>query len=157
MNKYLAKYGFQPPKITTIPDENLGIIVVIPCHNEENVTRTLDSLNNCFLTQCSVKTIIVINQSEIITAEIALQNDKSESEITLWKEQNRNFDIEVIFEKALPKKHAGVGLARKIGMDEAVHLFHQIEIDGVIVATKTFGSGSVMIAVTMTRQTLTPP
>ena len=47
MNKYLVKYGFQSPKITDFSDENLGIVIVIPCHNEEKVTRTLNSLNYC--------------------------------------------------------------------------------------------------------------
>ncbi|MEN8927725.1 MAG: glycosyltransferase family 2 protein [Flavobacteriales bacterium] len=134
MNKYLAKYGFQAPKITKVPDENLGIIIVIPCHNEENVTRTLYSLKACSSSQCGVKTIIVINQSEIISEEIDAQNHKSEAEINTWKQENPSFDVEVIFEKALSKKHAGVGLARKIGMDEAVNLFHQINKDGIIVA-----------------------
>ncbi|MDA9261799.1 glycosyltransferase [Flavobacteriales bacterium] len=134
MNKYLAKYGFQSPKITEPPKKDLGIIVVIPCHNEENVSRTLDSLNSCTASQCGVKTIIVINQSEIISEEISTQNHKSESEIITWKANNPVFDVDVIFEKALPKKHAGVGLSRKIGMDEAVNLFHQIEKKGIIVA-----------------------
>lgn len=134
MNKYLVKYGFQSPKITNYPDGDLGIIVVIPCYNEENVTRTLDSLISCTQPQIGVKTIVVINQSEIIPEEIAAQNLKSESEIEAWKGENPGLDVEVIFEKSLPKKHAGVGLARKIGMDEAVNLFHQIQKDGIIVA-----------------------
>jgi hypothetical protein len=33
----------------------------------------------------------------------------------------------------LPQKHAGVGLARKIGMDEAVHRFDLVKRDGIIV------------------------
>mgnify|MGYP000165069255 CR=1 FL=1 len=41
--------------------------------------------------------------------------------------------LEVIFEKKLPKKHAGVGLTRKIGMDEAVMQFHSIDKDGIII------------------------
>ena len=134
MNKYLVKYGFQSPKITDFSDENLGIIIVIPCHNEEKVTRTLNSLKSCYKTKYHVKTIVVINQSEIVLEEIANQNEKTESEIREWKEKNPLFDVDVIFEKSLPKKHAGVGLARKIGMDEAVNLFHQIKKEGIIVA-----------------------
>ena len=134
MNKYLVKYGFQSLKITDFSDENLGIVIVIPCHNEEKVTRTLNSLKDCYKTKYRVKTIVVINQSEIVLEEIANQNEKTESEIREWKEKNPLFDLDVIFEKSLPKKHAGVGLTRKIGMDEAVNLFHQIKKDGIIVA-----------------------
>ena len=133
MNAYLKKYGFQSPKITTIPNQNLGIVVVIPCFNETRITQTLDSLNRCGKTTCEVKTIVVINQSEIITEEIAKQNQVTYEQVIEWKSAKPEFDLEVIFEKALPKKHAGVGLARKIGMDEAVNLFHQIERDGIIV------------------------
>lgn len=134
MNNYLVKYGFQSPKIKAIPASNLGIIVVIPCFNETKTTQTLDSLNKCEKTSCGVKTILVINQSEVISEEIATQNEKTYQQVLEWKRLHPEVDLEVIFEKSLPKKHAGVGLARKIGMDEAVNLFHQIEKDGIIVA-----------------------
>lgn len=134
MNKYLLKFGFQSPKILNSPENSLGIILVIPCHNEENITRTLNSLVQCTPTKCAVKTIIVINQSEIAEDHVIKRNEQTAIEIQEWRRQNPKMDVDVVFEKALPKKHAGVGLARKIGMDEAVNLFHQIEKDGIIVA-----------------------
>ena len=111
-----------------------GIIVVIPCFNEKEITRTLDSLNKCQTPACKVEIIIVVNQSEIIPEEIKNQNELSVSEIGAWTEVNESFfNVYTLFEQALPKKHAGVGLARKIGMDEAVMRFESINKDGVIV------------------------
>ena len=134
MNSYLKKYGFQSPKILEVPSADLGIIVVIPCHNETKTVLSLESLKKCEKPKCAVKTILVINQSEVVTKEISVQNENTYKEVMFWKTTNLDFDLEVIFEKSLPKKHAGVGLARKIGMDEAVHVFHQIDEDGIIVA-----------------------
>ena len=53
-----------------------------------------------------------------------------------WTAKNKreNLDYLIHLNNELPKKHAGVGLARKIGMDEAVDRFEQINNkEGVIV------------------------
>lgn len=134
MNPYLKKYSFQPSKITLAPAEDLGIILVIPCHNEKQMTRTLDSIENCMKPSCNVKVIVVVNQSEVVSKEIDSQNKRTIQEISEWCKKEHSIGLEVIDELSLPKKHAGVGLARKIGMDEAVNLFHQIDRDGIIVA-----------------------
>ena len=134
MNKYFQKYGFQDIKLTQKPTDNLGLIVVIPCFNEKYITKTLNSLKDCKLSNCAVKIIVVINQYEVVSEEIKLQNEVTFKEIESWKNQNEfEFSLDVLFEKNLPKKHAGVGLARKIGMDEAVMQFHLLEKDGIII------------------------
>jgi len=134
VNKYFLKYGFQTIKLLEKPSDNLGIIVVIPCFNEKNILATLSSLNSCNQSFCDVKIIIVINQSEIISEEISSQNEQTFKEIKQGKKENNySFKLDVLFEKELPKKHAGVGLARKIGMDEAVMQFDSINKDGIIV------------------------
>ena len=134
MNSYLKKFGFQEPKINSIPNRDLGIVVVIPCHNEPDLIATLDSLEECIKPNCEILILVVVNQSENCNNSINERNNKTIHEFSDWDKQERVFDYQIIHEDNLPKKHAGVGLARKIGMDEAVNLFHQIDTDGIIVA-----------------------
>ncbi len=134
VNSYLQKYGFQSPKITKLPNENLGIIVVIPCFNEPNTISTLNSLLRCDKPNSNFMVILVVNQSEITTKAIQERNQQTLVELNDWKRKHPAFPLEVLEELSLPKKHAGVGLARKIGMDEAVNLFHLSQTDGIIVA-----------------------
>ena len=134
MNHYLQKYGFQSPKTTKFPNDNLGIIVVIPCFNEPNTLTTLNSLLKCDKPNSNFKVILVVNQSETAISEISKRNLQTLSELKDWKSKHTDFPLEILEELSLPKKHAGVGLARKIGMDEAVNLFHKLQTDGIIVA-----------------------
>ena len=114
----------------------LGLVIVIPCCCESQLNQSLKSLLNCELPSCSVEVIVVINASEIADKAILNQNETSFNEASEWislnKKEGLNFYL--INENALPKKHAGVGLARKVGMDEAVRRLEQIgNHNGVIV------------------------
>lgn len=135
MNKYFQKYHFQPIKIEEPVSPDLGIIVVIPCYNETTLIDTLNSLNQCDKPKKGVEVIVVINQSEVVEKEIAQQNSKTYNEALGWKKEvDTQFNLHFLFEKELPKKHAGVGLARKIGMDEAVMRFDKADnTEGIIV------------------------
>lgn len=134
MNKYFKKYGFQPLKITSSVPDDLFLSIVIPCFNEQSLIFTLDSLKKCAQPTHKVEVIVVINQEEHVSKEIASRNQLSYDECLAWsREEAPFFDTHLLFEQALPKKHAGVGLARKIGMDEAAMRFETINKDGVIV------------------------
>ena len=102
------------------------MVVVIPCYNEPELTETLDSLLACDRPNAKVLVAVVCNAGENaaeggilqnrITYRQTLQRARSLTDpggITLFP---------LLFEE-LPRKHAGVGLARKIGMDLAVHHF----------------------------------
>ena len=134
MNFYLNKYSFQPPKLTDNPSENLGLIVVIPCFNEPDLIRTLKSLDSCIEPKCDVEIIVVLNAGTHHPDQIHLQNNKTKEEFNSFvREKKSKYKFHLIENSALPKKHAGVGLARKIGMDEAVARFDAINTDGLIV------------------------
>ena len=62
-------------------------------------------------------------------------NHKSIRKFKKWRNQKkRKITYHLLHFPDLPKKHAGVGLARKIGMDEAVDRFEQAEKpDGIII------------------------
>lgn len=109
--------------------------MVIPCHNEPGLIATLDSLLLCSSTNFPVEVIVVINAA-IDDADAIQQNEKTKSEFDEWKKKNTSEKIRFhkIAKNDLEKKHAGVGLARKIGMDEAVRRFESINNhNGIIV------------------------
>ena len=112
------------------------MVVVIPCHNEPHLLKTLNSIAACALPKCNVEVIVVINAGENNSEEISKENTFTEVELERWIIQNESVALRYFYitNNALPAKDAGVGLARKIGMDEAVRRFDAIENEnGVIV------------------------
>lgn len=135
MNFYLKKYSFLHAQLTDEPDSDLGLIVVIPCFNEPDLVSSLKSLAACDLPQKKTEVIVVINSGERHSEEIKNQNRKSLSGMNDWLKNidQKSISFKSIWVDNLPAKHAGVGLARKIGMDEAVARFDKIGHDGIIV------------------------
>lgn len=133
--KYYERFGFQRPQIVQIPDPNLGIVVVIPAYNEDSLIDSVKSLNETELPNCSVEVIVVFNASETDEEQIKQKNKRAQEELENWFKtlDNQNFDLYCLSCPCLPKKHAGVGLARKIGMDEAAARLSSINcFNGVI-------------------------
>ncbi|MGI9543506.1 MAG: glycosyltransferase [Cyclobacteriaceae bacterium] len=117
------------------PQPDLGIVVVIPCYHEPDLITSLESLNNCSTTSYAVEIIVIINQSKDCSEEVSQFNLATFQAAKKWAESSSSDQKEyyILFEDQLPAKHAGVGLARKIGMDEAVRRFEKIEKPGIIV------------------------
>ncbi len=113
------------------------MVVVIPCYNEPGLFTTLHSLLEAMPPKTRVATVIVFNSSERSTREGILQNRKSFEQVTAFAAAHNTeeqYFLPLLFEE-LPRKHAGVGLARKIGMDLAVqHFFSTGNERGVIVS-----------------------
>ena len=135
MNFYLEKYGFCPPYITNTPSSKVGTIIVIPCFNEPDLVRSLQSLKHSTAPNSEVEVIVVLNSSEIAQDDVLAQNQSTQEEFDAFINEDIPswISFHLIHSPNLPKKHAGVGLARKIGMDEAVSRFHQLNKDGIIV------------------------
>jgi len=136
MTNYLQNKTFLDQQIFDQVPGELGMIVVIPCFNEPDLISTLNSLFNCNETEKIVEVIVVVNSSENVSQEISSQNQKTISEAAIWilDHQSKKLKFYLINAPNLPKKHAGVGLARKIGMDEAVRRFENIgNKNGIIV------------------------
>lgn len=135
MNKYLQKHALFPPQIAIPPLTNLGIVVVIPCYDEPDLISSLQALKNCDLPACAVEVIVVVNSSEKADEAAKLQNLKTIATANLWISKNKQATLHfhLLHHPTLPKKHAGVGLARKIGMDEAVYRLEQVgHSEGII-------------------------
>ncbi len=132
---YLDKQNFTP-YITGQPHADLFICLAIPCFNEPNLINTLQAIWYCNRPQKAVEVIVVINSSESASDKTITQNNSSLSKARDWAESH--FDAKLKFHilsfPNLPEKHAGVGLARKIAMDEAVCRFLQVNCPKGIIA-----------------------
>ncbi len=109
--------------------EDLSTIVVIPCIKEPHLLGALEALNACQQTKGKVIVIIIINEAENASDEIQAANQQTLKELNNY---HSKLPLLISHQK-LPSKKAGVGLARKIGMDEAVRIFRKVGTDGVIV------------------------
>ena len=113
------------------------MFIIIPCFNEPDILTTLNSLAACHHPNAEVSVLVVVNDSEDASEEAIAQNNSTLNCIAGWKLQHPRlfFDVQRIYAHALPRKWAGVGWARKIGMDEAVKQINANDYpDGLIVS-----------------------
>lgn len=131
---YIQKNAFLEPQIHEPPHPELEVVVVIPCHNEPDLIASLESLKRCDPIHGAVEVITVVNSAVQHPDSVREQNEKTLKAGREWAEVNNSERLKFHFIHVadLPKKHAGVGLARKIGMDEAVRRFEYLERDGII-------------------------
>lgn len=131
MSIYLDRYAWKDSLFPDYaPKPELKMVVVIPCYNEPDIAHALLSLNDC-LSPCEFLVLVVINES--LEEESNVQDQNVITFHTIEKLKPKlGFEILVTHQK-LPPKKAGVGLARKIGMDEAVRFFERLEREGIIV------------------------
>jgi len=124
---YLTKHNFQP-LLTDDPQPGLNICIVIPSYNEPDLLRSMEALYNCMPPLKPAEVIIVINSPETSDKSILEQNLATFHEASEWiqKHLSPKLRFHLIHCPDLPEKSAGVGLARKIGMDEAAYRFHKI-------------------------------
>mgnify|MGYP000896856337 CR=1 FL=1 len=114
-----------------------GMIVVIPCFNEPELRETLHSLRACHRPRVNVLVAIVMNSSERSDDDAVRQNRSTYAEVKAFSDRYNEPALSffpLLFE-GLPRKHARVGLARKMGMDLAVDHFLKNDMTrGVIVS-----------------------
>ncbi|MBR4440997.1 MAG: glycosyltransferase [Bacteroidales bacterium] len=132
---YYSRFNVAEAHITTPPDKDLRMIVVIPSYNEPDITTSLHSLLDCSPTIFPVEIIVVVNAPENSPESVVNQNLETLAQVEYIASRNTRNDIKIysVYRPDLPKKHAGVGFARKIGMDEAVRRFDSIGYDGIII------------------------
>lgn len=136
MNTYLERHQFSGKELTELPLPELGLVIIIPCFDESNLLRTLDSLVACTLPTCKTEVIVIINSSLETDKKLKEHNLITEVELERWIIKNEKPELRFfcINKDILPARIAGVGLARKIGMDEAVRRFDTVgNQKGVIV------------------------
>lgn len=134
---YLIKNASGEALIQANPEKGLKYIVVIPAYIETRLNDSLVSLFNASPPGSPVEIIVLINWPE----------DESQENIALSKEIFRSaekfaqshstpkFFVHVIQAAAIPRKKAGVGYARKTGMDEAIRRFERAKQEnGIIIS-----------------------
>jgi len=124
---YQARFAFCEPKLTTPPAAGLNLVIVIPVHDEPNLVTSLQSLHQCERPKSAVEVILVVNASSKASQDLRDRNERSLHEASQWIDQHQDSQMRyhLLNFPDLPPKHAGVGLARKIGMDEAAARLHQ--------------------------------
>ncbi len=98
--------------------------IVIPCYNEPNLLATLQSIAQCTLPENEVKVLVIVNQSETESERVLTHNRQTFDGATQWAIENSTPQLEFEIQlHTLPQKHAGVGLARRVGMDIAANYY----------------------------------
>ncbi len=119
------------------PGAAAEIVVVIPCYNEPALFETLENLYAADRPDANVLTVVILNSGVLAGEEVVTQNRISYEKTNLFAERYNEDSfvfLPLLFED-LPRKHAGVGLARKIGMDLAVeHFLRNEKPRGIIVS-----------------------
>lgn len=125
---YLKKYGSDRWSVITKIKKQFDNVIVIPAIAEyENIGKLINSLsknNQRYLDSTLI--LFVINCGENVSEEIKSDNKKT---IDFLENLSNSLSINIGYVNAsssglyLPQKDAGVGLARKIGMDLALTLF----------------------------------
>ena len=135
VNFYQKRFSYHSGIITESIKKNTQTIVVIPCYNEPDLISTLQSLERCDSPKSNTEIIVIINASSDARKYVLLQNATTQLNALEWTKNTNNKKItyHILNIDDLPPKKAGVGLARKIGMDEAIIRFGSIDTDGTIV------------------------
>ena len=129
---YFERYAWKTPLIPHFnPPSDLEMVVVIPAYKESQLGLAVHSLLACSEVPCRVLLLIVINAPEQSSLDDLNLNQRAYEEIKQIKDTDQiNIQVGNI---RLPQKKAGVGLARKIGLDEAARWFKKLNHSGILV------------------------
>ena len=118
---YLSRRQLYPFQVRAKPSAELGLVVVIPCFDEPDIVGTLESIATCQAPPCAVEVLVVVNAPESAPAGCLARNSATLDSIAQWSRAGAPVWLSChgLRHDDLPSRFAGVGLARKIGMDEA--------------------------------------
>ncbi len=134
---YLDRHGGLPAAIKAPPQPGLGLVIVIPCRDEPDLFAALESLWRCERPAVACEVLVVLNATADDGVDVRQQNQRTARAFIAWSTDHSTPELtfHLIDVGALPTKHAGVGLARKIGMDEAVQRLARVDrLDAPIAA-----------------------
>jgi hypothetical protein len=136
-DRYIQNNVVYPPFIEgkVLPD--LTMIVMIPCLNEPEILRTLDSLWSCDPPASFCEIVVCVNNSENSSPEVKKFNRQTYQDLLDWKQKNDQSKLVLnpIYAPSVKAKFAGAGMARKIGLDEAIRRFNVVnKPEGVLIS-----------------------
>jgi len=131
LSKYRCNYFIEPAMYLPF-----DMVIVIPCYDEPEIGKTIQSLFQCKLDAIRIAIVVVINSTVVTPLEIKNQNRKTATELDALKNGcKKGMQLVVIHVEDLPAKQGGVGWARKIGMDWAIAQFNHFGFsNGIIVS-----------------------
>ncbi|MFA6701617.1 MAG: glycosyltransferase [Dysgonamonadaceae bacterium] len=118
-------------------DFRADAVVVIPCFNEPELNLTLTDVLEKSTIEEKILVVVVINSSVLTSESIVEKNRQTYLRTQEFALVNSTPSVKIvpIIVERLPRKHAGVGLARKIGMDLAVDYFLRIDNpEGILIS-----------------------
>ncbi len=131
--KYIDKHQVDVD-LLEVQEFNPHLIVVIPCYDEPDLDKTLESLQRCRRNGFVVEIIVIINSGENASVEVIEQNRRTYVLLSNLVGTD-DFRVNSILLENIKRKYAGVGYARKVGMDLAVARFYQNNNEkGIIVS-----------------------
>jgi len=128
VNRYLQARTLYGPLIDGGPESHLSLVVVIPCYDEPDLLLALNSLWQCEPPAGGVEVIVLINESEADDPAVRARNQQTLEEAQAWAEARRRpgFRCFPLHVGSLSARQAGVGMARKIGLDEACRRLERV-------------------------------
>jgi hypothetical protein len=125
---YFSKQKGFIPCPDGLPSGQLRFIVVIPSCREPDLVTALDSLYRCNRPRGYVEVIVVLNLAENADPDDYTKSLKTADETREWMNQHSRpeFRFILITDLKMPARDAGVGLARKTGMDQALYRFNYL-------------------------------
>lgn len=120
------------------PSPLLSLVVVIPAYAEPNLEQTLQSLMACNVPSGqAIEVLVVINHGEGVSENDLAENERGLQLVKDLERISAGLDrcIRAVDARGLPERIAGVGTARKIGMDLAIERLRAAAVgdQGVIV------------------------
>ncbi|HDZ40494.1 MAG TPA: glycosyltransferase family 2 protein [Bacteroidetes bacterium] len=133
---YLANKTLSDELFADTPERDTGIIVIIPAFDEPGIISALESLRQCKRPPCKVELIVLVNAPGQADKAQIEQNKITCSELSDWGRRNNDNFFKLLFhDTGLRDGRWGVGMARKMAMDEALRRFCYLDnLSGVIVS-----------------------
>ena len=128
--KYFERYAYGPPIFPGYTPGEVPLVIVLPSYQESGLCHAVQSLAACDPPGFDVVLLVVVNEPE--DCEATLSKINQDSIRALEALVLPPFLHLKLHYARLPSKKAGVGLARKIGMDEAARWFNDTGKNGII-------------------------
>ena len=135
---YLLKSAIRDPLTWSEPHPHLSITVTIPVFQESGLGRCLDSLWRCTLPgSLRAEVLILINAPAAAPDKVLEHNRDTYNEVMRWMRDHPHPSIQfyVLLDHTYTAKEAGVGISRKILMDEVVRRFSLVGNASGIIAS----------------------
>ncbi len=127
IDHYFQRFFYPLPTIQEPPPGLLSYIAVIPVYNEELLTDTLNSLHRTEVPfGKAVEILLIFNRpgNDSPGNKVLCERQFQQAKTWCCAHSTPQRGFQAIDAGDLPQKHAGPGLARKIGMDLALQRFN---------------------------------